>query len=363
MISFAGGFPHPSWFLPEVEEITAEILHSKRSVALQYGPVPGLTDFREFVAERMTGQGMPAAAENILITSGALQGLDLVCKVLLDAGDLVMVESPTYLGALATLNNYEAEIADVPCDESGLIPEALEAMLAGGKRPKFIYTIPTFQNPSGRVLDRNRRLKLLELAGTYGVPVVEDSAYAELRFGGEDVPTLKSLDKNQSVIFLGTFSKIFSPGIRLGWVAAGPEMIEHLILFKQATDQMSSSLSQLMVYEAGKQGLLEKQIALSCDQLRQKRDWTMAALDRHFGGRATWTVSEGGFFTWVELYDRSVDTFARLPHAIASGVAYVAGPSFYANRNGGHCLRICYSLPEEYEIGEGIKRLAKVLLE
>lgn len=363
VISFAGGFPHPSWFLEEIQEIGAEILLHKRDLALQYGPVPGLSDFREFVAGRMTKQGMPARMENILITSGALQGLDLVCKIYVDPGDLVLVESPTYLGAIATLRSYEAEIAEVPCDDSGLMVEELDKILAVSKKPKFIYTIPTFQNPSGRVMKRERRIKLLEWAGVHQIPIVEDSAYGELRFSGEEIPTLKALDRHGSVIFLGTFSKIFSPGVRLGWIAASKEIIDYLVLFKQAADQMSSTLSQLLAFEAGKKGLLEKQIAVSQNHLRLKRDLTIAALQKYFGDRAAWTASEGGFFTWVELKDRNIDTAKLLKKAIQSGVAYVAGPSFFVNGSGQHCLRICYSLPEEEQIEEGIKRLVSVLLD
>lgn len=361
VISFAGGFPDPAWFLEEIEEIAVDILRHRRHTALQYGPVPGLTTTREFIARRMTGQGMPTQVENVLITSGSLQGLDLVCKIFVDPGDTVIVESPTYLGAISTFESYEANIVAIPCDQNGLIVDRLEEFLYNsGQKPKLVYTIPTFQNPSGRVLTLERRKHLVDLCTRYRIPLIEDNAYGELRFDGEEIPTLKSLDVSGTVIFLGTFSKIFSPGIRLGWIAAPPTVIDKILLFKQVTDQTSSSLSQLLAQEAHERGLIDKQIEVTREGLKVKRDLTVEALQKYFGRDARWTVSEGGFYTWVQIH-RDVNTLQLLERAVKEyKVAYVAGPSFFPDRSGQNCLRICYSMVEEGKIEEGIRRLSKV---
>ncbi|MDK2984628.1 MAG: 2-aminoadipate transaminase [Clostridia bacterium] len=361
VISFAGGLPDPAWFQEEIDDVASEILKNHRKTALQYGPVPGITFVREFIAERMTKQNMSSKTENILITSGALQGLDLVCKVFVDPGDLVLVEAPTYLGAISTIESYEAEVDSIACDEDGLKVDELEEFLKNtSQKPKFIYVIPTFQNPSGRVMSLERRKKLIDTANKYEIPIVEDHAYGELRFSGQDIPTLKGLDTEGRVIFLGTFSKILSPGIRLGWIAASEFLINKLILFKQGTDQMSSSLSQLIAYEAGKRGLIDKQIEVSKKNLRQKRDVLIKALEKYFGNSAKWVTSEGGFFTWVEI-DKDIDTLQLLYKACDEyKVAYVAGPSFFVDRSGKNSLRISYSLPNIDIIEEGVKRLYQV---
>jgi len=363
VISFAGGFPDPRWFLDEVEEVSRDILRHKRDIALQYGPVPGLTIVREFIAHRMTEQGMPVDIRNILLTSGSLQGLDLICRVFLDPGDTVIVEAPTYLGAISTFESYEVNIVSISCDNQGLMVDELEKYLDNAYvKPKLIYVIPTFQNPSGRVLSLERRKRLIDLCSKYNIPLIEDNAYGELRFSGEDLPTLMALDNTGMVIYLGTFSKIFSPGIRLGWVAASPDIIEKLVLFKQITDQSSSSLSQLLAYEAHKRGLIDMQIKITKEGLKLKRDLTINALKKYFGSTAEWTVSEGGFYTWVQIH-KDINTFELLRAAVEDyKVAYVAGPSFFPDGRGQNCIRICYSMVKEDRIEEGIKRLAEIFL-
>ncbi len=367
VISFAGGFPDPEWFLPEITEISDAIMRAGRGVALQYGPTPGFTTLREFMAARLTGQSMRCDATDVLITSGSLQGLDLVCKIFLEPGDVVVTEAPTYIGALQTFASYEADIVSVPIDAGGMRIELLESLLsdiragrqAEGRMPKFIYTIPSFQNPSGCTLSLERRPALLEFASRFGVPVVEDHAYAELRYEGADLPALKALDEEGIVIHLGTFSKIFSPGLRLGWMV-GPRLVtEKAILFKQGTDQCSNSLGQIMALEYGKRGLIEKQIEVTVASLRRKKDETLKALRAHFGDTITRTIPEGGFYTWV-TFPEGIDTVGLLPRAVKEhSVAYVAGPSFYADRSGKNQARICFSQPKVGEIDEGIRRLRK----
>ncbi|KJS83398.1 MAG: hypothetical protein JM58_12850 [Peptococcaceae bacterium BICA1-8] len=362
VISFAGGFPDPDWFIEEIEEITMDVLRNYKDIALQYSPVAGLSTLRKYISERMRKQNMNINPSNVLISSGSLQGLDLLCKIFLDPDDYVIIEAPTYLGAISTFESYEANTVAIPCDEHGIIIEQLDEFLQNTKiKPKFIYVIPTFQNPSGRVWSLERRKALLEICDKYQLPIIEDNAYGELRCSGMEVPTIKSLDSKELVIYLGTFSKIFCPGIRLGWVAGPEEIIEKLILFKQNSDQTSSSLSQLLVLEAGKKGLIEKQININIENLKLKRDVTINTLEKHFSGKAKWVVSEGGYYTWVEI-DKKINTYDLLKKAVGDyKVAYVAGPSFFPNKNGGeNCLRLCYSLPKPTKLEEGIKRLAKV---
>ncbi|MGE5593713.1 MAG: PLP-dependent aminotransferase family protein [Betaproteobacteria bacterium] len=367
VISFAGGFPDPEWFLPEIIEISEEIMRTNRGVALQYGPTPGFTALREFMAARLTRQGMKCGAADVLITSGSLQGLDLVCKIFLEPGDVVLTEAPTYIGALQTFASYEADIASVPTDADGMRIDELESLLAdmragkraGGRTPKFIYTIPSFQNPSGCTLSLERRWALLSVASRFGVPVVEDHAYAELRYDGADIPALKALDEDDIVVHLGTFSKIFSPGLRLGWMIGPRPVMEKAILFKQGTDQCSNSLGQMMALEYGKRGLIERQIEVTVASLRKKKDETLRALRAHFGDAITYTVPEGGFYTWV-TFPEAIDTVELLPRAVKEhSVAYVAGPSFYADRSGANQARLCFSQPRVDQIEEGIWRLRK----
>jgi len=369
VISFAGGFPDPEWFLPEIIDISEEIMRTNRGVALQYGPTPGFTALREFMAARLTRQGMKCSAADVLITSGSLQGLDLVCKVFLEPGDVVLTEAPTYIGALQTFAGYEVDIVSVPVDAEGMRIDELESLLAdvragkraGGRMPKFIYTIPSFQNPSGCTLSLERRRALLSVASRFGVPVVEDHAYAELRYDGEDIPSLKALDEDDIVVHLGTFSKIFSPGLRLGWMVGPRLVMEKAILFKQGTDQCSNSLGQMMALEYGKRGLIEKQIEVTIASLRRKKDETLKALRTCFGDSTTYTIPQGGFYTWV-TFPEGVDTVALLPRAVKEyRVAYVAGPSFYADRSGGNQARLCFSQPRVDQIEEGIRRLHECL--
>jgi 2-aminoadipate transaminase len=364
VISFAGGFPDPDWFLPEIDEVAIQVMRDSRALALQYGPTPGMSTCREFVAERLAKKGVKGTGANTLITSGALQGVEIAAKMFLDPGDTCIVEAPTYIGTIATLEALEARLVSVPTDQDGmrtdLLPGIIDEQIRTGHRPKFIYTIPTFQNPSGCTLSLERRKKLVEIAMQYEIPIVEDDAYGELRYTGEPLPLIKSLDPAEIVIHLGTFSKIFSPGVRLGWFVASPEIIEKAIVFKQGTDQCSSSMAQLMAVEYGKRGLIEKQIDVTVASLKKKSGATLAALTEHFPPGSTWTIPQGGFYTWATVAG-DVDTVELLPKAVRDlKVAYVAGPSFYADRSGKNKLRVCFSLVRPHEIPEGVRRLGEL---
>jgi 2-aminoadipate transaminase len=368
LISFSGGFPDPDWYLDEVKAVTEKIINERKGIALSYGPTPGVTDLREYLAERLGRQGIKTRGADILITSGSLQGLDIVCRMFLDPGDRVIVEAPTYLGAISTLENFEAELVQVPIDDQGmrteLLAETLESMKKEGRMPKLIYTIPNFQNPSGCTMSLARRHYLIKIAAQYGVLVVEDNAYGELRFTGEQLPLLKALDEDGMVIHLGTFSKVFSPGLRLGWFAASSVLVEKAILFKQGCDQCSNTLGQLIALEYGRQGLIDKQIEVSTKALIVKKEATLAALEKYFPAGSTWTLPEGGFYTWATVAGHT-DTVKALNIAVEKyKVAYVAGPSFYTDHvSGANKLRLCFSQPKVDQIAVGIKRLAQVLQE
>ncbi|MDW7740637.1 MAG: PLP-dependent aminotransferase family protein [Bacillota bacterium] len=366
IISFAGGFPAPEMFLPgEAAEITRQLLVEEPSTVLGYSPTPGFSALREFLADRQSRLGMPAAASELMVTSGSLQGLDILGRVFLNRGDRIIVEAPNYLGALSTFASYDVKIDSVPVDAEGLdtarLSELLEQRRRQGSLPKLLYTVPTFQNPSGQTMSHRRRQELLTLADSYGLLIIEDNAYGELRFVGEEVPTLKALDTGGYVIYLGTFSKILSPGIRIGWIHAAAEIIERAILVRQAMDQCSNSLGQLLALEFGRRGLIEKQINKTVRLLGERARLTLDLLARDFPAGTTWTNPEGGFYTWVTL-PPEIDTAQLLPHCIEKArVAYVAGVAFYAGKGGNNQMRLCYSQPGLDDIARGIPRLARAL--
>jgi 2-aminoadipate transaminase len=365
VISFAGGLPDPSTFLvEETKEILLEVLAERGHTALGYSPTPGVTPFREWLAEYMTHNGRPTAVEECLVTTGGIAALDLICKALLDPGDTVVVGEPSYLAALHVIKSYEGRFAGVPLDGEGMQPEALEAKLKDLERdlalPKFIYLVPSFQNPAGVTLSEKRRNRIAEIANHYDVPIVEDAAYRDLRFEGQAPPLLCSLDP-KTVTHINTLSKIFNPGVRLGWVTGPSELIETLVLAKQGQDQCSTTIGQYLTHAFASRGLLERQKATAVELYRRKRDIMLQALRNHFPAEAHWTKPEGGFYTWVTL-PTHMDTEALLPHAIEkASVAYVAGPAFYHDRTGNHHLRLCYSYVPETQIEEGVRRLGRLV--
>jgi 2-aminoadipate transaminase len=366
IISFAGGFPAPEMYLPEeAAEVTRQLLVEKPFTVLGYSPTPGFSVLREFLAERQTSLGMPAAASELMVTSGSLQGLDILGRVFLNRGDRIIVEAPNYLGALRTFTSYDVELDAVDVDAEGLntarLAELLEQRRRLGSLPKLLYTVPTFQNPSGQTMSLRRRQELLVLADRYGFLIIEDNAYGDLRFAGEAVPTIKALDSGGNVIYLGTFSKILSPGIRIGWIHAATEIIDRAILVRQGMDQCSNSFGQLLALEFGRRGLIEKQIDKTARLLGARARLTIDLLAREFPCGTTWTNPEGGFYTWVTL-SPEIDTARLLAHCIEkAGVAYVAGVAFYAGKGGNNQMRLCYSQPSLDDIARGIPRLAKAL--
>jgi len=366
IISFAGGFPAPEMFLPgEAAEITRQLLVEEPFTVLGYSPTAGFSALREFLAERQSSLGMPAAAGEIMVTSGSLHGLDILGRVFLNRGDRIIVEAPNYLGALSTFAAYDVRIDAVPVDAEGLdtarLTELLEQLMLQGSLPKLLYTVPTFQNPSGQTMSFRRRQELLALAGRYGFLIIEDNAYGDLRFAGEEVPTLRALDTGERVIYLGTFSKILSPGIRIGWIHTAAEIIERSIHVRQGMDQCSNSFGQLLALEFGRRGLIEKQINKTVCLLGERARLTLDLIAREFPDGTTWTNPEGGFYTWVTL-SPEIDTAQLLSHCIEKArVAYVAGIAFYVGEGGNNQMRLCYSQPGLDDIARGIPRLARAL--
>jgi 2-aminoadipate transaminase len=366
VISLAGGLPDPSVFpLERVRESQERVLRDEGASALNYGPNPGFTRLREWIAERMEAtEGVSLGFENILVTSGGIEALNLVSMAVLDRGDTVLVEAPTYLAALHVFRSQEARIESVATDASGLVPEALREKLMDlaktGVRPRFLYVIPSFQNPSGATWSRERRREVVEICDEARVGIVEDHAYAELCYEGEREPSLKSLAP-ENVIFLHTFSKIFAPGARLGWVAADTEIVEKLGLAKLGTDQCANTLTQRLVYDYGRHGYIEDQVKCAIDLYRRKRDRMEEAMRRHFPADTQWVHPLGGFFVWVELPE-GVDTEALLPLAIErEKTAFVAGPPFFADRRGKNFMRLSFSFVPEKSIEEAIERLGRAI--
>jgi len=357
--------PDPVTFpAEEIKEICIKILANNSSLALQYSSTEGLLKLREFLAQWLEMDVKKFTTDNIIITSGSQQGLDLVSKALLDPGDIVIVELPSYLAALNAFRSYGAEIIGIPMDEDGMIMEIFEDKLATikskSKKAKFVYTISNFQNPAGVTISLSRRKKLLEIVKNYNLIIVEDNPYDKIRFEGTPLPSIFSLDHEGYVINLGTFSKILCPGLRLAWVSGHQEIIEKIVILKQATDLCTSILNQLIAYEYCNEGLIDKNIESNVLIYKKKRDVMLESLEKYFPAEASWTKPEGGFFVFVTLPEY-LDTDTMLYEAIKEKVAYVSGSSFYANGKGKNTMRLSFCYPSLEDIEEGIKRLARVI--
>ena len=363
IISFAGGLPAPELFpVEDLKKVTMKVLDEDGRRALQYSTTEGFLPLREKIATRMEKVGISTEAAHILITNGSQQGLDFTGKIFLNPEDVVICESPSYLGAINAFKSYECQFAEVSTDDQGMVMEELERILATTKNAKLIYVIPDFQNPTGKTWSIERRKRLLELAIQYNLPVVEDNPYGELRFEGEIPPSIKSFDQDGRVIFLGTFSKTFAPGIRLGWVCASEEILDKYILVKQGADLQSSTISQrelnayLEMYE------LDDHVEKIKDVYRNRRNIMLQTMKETFPPEAKFTYPEGGLFTWVEL-PVHVNTRDLMIKAVERNVAFVPGGSFYPNGGHENSMRLNYSNMSEEKIVEGIKCLAEVIKE
>lgn len=371
IISFAGGLPAPEVFpVKEFQQACNTVLEQQGAQALQYSTTEGYLPLREMIARHNARFSVEVTADNILITSGSQQALDFIGRLFINRGDYIVVESPTYLGALQAWNAYGAQYISIPMDEDGMIVDELEAALRKG--PKFIYVLPNFQNPSGSTLSLERRNKLVELADKYGVPIVEDDPYGQLRYEGENIPSVVYLDSkfrgpngghySGNVIYLSTFSKLLAPGLRLAWVIAPPEVIRKLVMAKQAADLHTSSFNQYVAYEVGKGGFLDEHVKFIRDVYKERRDVMLEMMEEMFPPEASWTHPLGGMFLWGILPE-GMDAADALKIAIERKVAFVPGAAFHANGGGANTMRINFSYSKPDTIREGITRMGTVLKE
>jgi 2-aminoadipate transaminase len=357
IISFSGGFPDPSTFPGEsLADILRELLAGGDASAMQYAPTPGLPGLRDFMAGRLSRlDGRRPADDELLITSGGIEGLELLGKTFLDPGDLVLVEGPTYLGAIMAFRSFEAEVVAVPMDARGLAVDAVGDLLARGRRPKLLYTIPDHQNPAGVSLSTDRRSSLIELADRFGLLIVEDVAYRELGFDGDRLASLWSMNP-QVAVQLGTFSKTFFPGVRLGWAAGPAEVIHQLVRAKQNTDQCAGALGQRLLEEYGRRGMLDRGVIAARTLYRRRWEALSVALEQNMPADVTWTAPRGGFFSWVTLPGEA-DASAIAARALDERVAFVPGEPFFPDDRGRNNLRLSFSRVGEADIAEGARRL------
>lgn len=370
VISFAGGLPAPACFpAEEIALATERVLATEAARVLQYGPTEGFPPLRAFLVELMQGRGVHVGVDDVLVSSGSQQALDMIAKLMIDQGDVVLVEDPTYVGALQAFRPYQPNFVPVPMDEEGLILEALEAALVRlereGRKPKFLYTVASFQNPTGVTLSRVRRDALLDLAERFSLPIVEDDPYGELRYSGQPVPTLAALDtarhgQPRHVLYFSTFSKLLAPSLRVGWIVGPQPVLRRLAQIKQGLDLHTGSLAQAIAYETCRDGLLERHIPRIRAIYHERRDAMLAALAHEMPSGVRWTTPEGGMFLWLTVPEQ-VDVDDLLRRAIEQQVAFVPGGAFFANGGGANTMRLNFSHPNAERIVEGIQRLAGAL--
>jgi len=364
VISFAGGLPAPELFpVEEMKKTLAKVMDEYGKVALQYGPTEGFEPLRVKILDRMAKVKVNnLTTDNILITSGSQQGLDFMAKAFIDPGDVILCESPTYLGAINAFKAYEPRFVEIETDDDGMIIEDLERALKENENVKFIYVNPDFQNPSGRTMSIERRKGLVQLANKYNVAIVEDNPYGELRFEGEIYPAIKHYDTEGRVIFLGTFSKVFSPGVRLGWIAADKEVLHKFVLIKQGADLQSSTLDQIAVYKFLEDYDIEAHIEKIKKVYKRRKDLMLNTIKEEFPEGIKVTNPDGGLFTWVVLPEH-INARELAMKALEKNVAFVPGGSFFPNGGHENTFRVNYSNMQEDRIVEGVKRLAEVLKE
>jgi 2-aminoadipate transaminase len=371
VISFAGGLPAAEVFpIEEFRQACDKVIRDHGAQALQYGTTEGFLSLREMIARHTSRYGIEINVDNILITSGSQQALEMIGKIFINPGDRILVESPTNLGALQAWNAYGAEYITVPVDQQGMITDALEEALRAG--PKFIYVLPNFQNPTGTTLSLERRLKLVELADRYGLPLIEDDPYGQLRYEGEYIPSIVVLDGQMrenhasyyhgNVIYMSTLSKILAPGLRLAWMIAPPEVIHKLVQAKQGADLQTATFNQMAAYEVSSGGFLDRHIKLIQQVYRQRRDNMLASLEHYFPLNIHWTHPEGGLFLWMTL-PANLDAEDLLQAALESKVAFVPGKPFHPHGGGYNTMRLNFSNAKPEDITEGIHRLGDVIRE
>jgi 2-aminoadipate transaminase len=367
VISFAGGLPDTSSFPSDTfASMTQRIADEACAKALQYGPTDGLAETKACIVDVMSAEGMAVDADDVIVTTGGQQVLDLVTKTLIDPGDTIVAEGPSYPGALNAFQAYQANVVQVDMDSDGmrvdLLEETLDRLEGEGRRPKFVYTVPTFQNPGGVTLSLPRRKRLVEVARERELLVLEDNPYGLLRYEGDPAQTLYSLDGGVYVMYLGTFSKIFSPGLRLGWVVAPPPVLQRINLGKQQADLCTSTLSQILVQAYFERHDWRDYIDTLSDIYRARRDTMLDALAEHFPAQAEWTRPGGGLFIWATLPE-FIDTTDLLARALRENVAFVPGEGAFLDGRGRSSMRLNFSHSDEERIREGIRRIGEVVKE
>jgi len=356
VISFGGGFPDITAFpVDQLKEVVMEVLEENALQALQYGETLGVKELREVLAQRYRDQGMEVTYENFIITTSSQQAIDMLCQLLINPGDTLVCGLPSYLGALQAFYAHRANPVGIPRDEE--LHSVVSALVTAGKKPKFIYAIPDFQNPSGVTMDMEQRNNVLEVAREFDLLVVEDSPYREIRFSGEPMPLIYSLDKEERTVLLGTFSKTFVPGFRLGWIMAPVNIIERLEIVKQSMDLCAPVFNQFIAARFMKKGYYDKNIERVKINYRNKRDSMIAAFEKYMPQGVTWTNPEGGLFLFVTLPE-GYDSTELFKIAVKENVAFVIGEAFHCDGSGKNTLRINFSYMEESRAEEGIRRLA-----
>lgn len=363
IISFAGGLPAAELFpIDAIRKANDKVLAEMGRVALQYGPTEGYVPLREKIVGLMAKQQISATPQDVVVTSGSQQGLDFVARIFINPGDVIITESPSYLGAISAFKAYEPRFVEVAMDEDGMLMEQLEDALKLNPNTKFIYTIPDFQNPTGRTMSVERRQRMVELANEYDVIIVEDNPYGDLRYEGEILPAIKHYDTDGRVIFLGTFSKIFCPGIRLGWAAASQEILNKIVMVKQGADLQTSTIAQMELNQFLEDNNIEEHVALIREVYGHRRDVMLQAMDEYFPEGIEFTRPEGGLFTWVILPENLNAKELGLV-AIENKVAFVPGGSFFPNGGNENTLRMNFSCSSDEQIVKGVKAIAQVFRE
>ena len=364
IISFAGGLPAPELFpVEEMKQATVAVLEEQGQTALQYGQTDGWAPLRAQIAQRLEAKNaIHTDPSNIILTAGSQQGLDFCGKLFINPGDVVVLESPSYLGALNALAPYQPNYVEVPTDEGGMIMEELDKILATTENVKLIYVIPDFQNPSGRTWTLERRKQFMEIINKYGVPAIEDNPYGDLRFKGEYQPALKSLDEKGLIIYMGTFSKILAPGYRLGWTCANDEVIEKLNLIAQAAVLQTATISAMVVSKYLEMYDIDEHVEKIREVYKHRCELMIKTMRETFPPEAKFTDPDGGLFTWVELPE-TVNTRELAAKALEKNVAFVPGDGFFPHGDKFNCMRLNYSCMPDDKIVEGITRLAAVIKE
>lgn len=364
IISFGGGMPNPQTFpIEDIKSIIDDVLEESGRYALQYGSTAGLYDLLIEIKKMVKRtENISIEEKEIIVTSGSQQALYALGKIFVNPGETVITEAPTYVGAISAFNANLVNMEGVDLDENGMNTDALQQKLdelkGKGVKPKFIYTIPTFQNPAGYTMSLERRKHIIDISEDYQIPLVEDNPYGELRYSGTKLPSIKSLDKNNSVTYLGTFSKVMTPGLRIGYTLGPLEVVNKINLLKQSLDLATNTLSQFVAFEYLKRKIMDKQIPKTVELYRKKRDIMLKALSDYFPKGSNWSVPDGGMFIWATL-DKRINTTEMLLEAIRKNVAYVSGGSFYPKGEKRNGMRLNFTYPEDDQLVEGIRRLGE----